>query len=98
MSFNTVSQAERINLLAQELHEELMAKYGAMLFGKELHRTLGYATPEAFRQAVSKNTVPVPIFSIKNRRGKFALSKDVAKWLSIQRVANVLNSEDILMP
>ncbi len=43
---------------------------------------------DAFRQAVCRNSVPVPLFSIANRRGKFALAKEVASWLAQQRLMN----------
>jgi hypothetical protein len=36
---------------------------------------------------LTRKTVPVPIFSIKNRRGKYALVKDVVSWLAQQRDA-----------
>lgn len=56
-----------------------------MLSGDALRVALGYPSMEAFRQALSRKTVPVPVFSIKQRRGKFALVRDVAQWLAAQR-------------
>jgi hypothetical protein len=41
--------------------------------------------------------VPVPVFSIKNRRGKYALVKDVASWLAQQRNA-ALNDCAVKIP
>lgn len=71
--------------LALELESELTARYGVMMANNDLRQTLGYASADAFRQALSRKTVPVPVFSIPNRRGKFALTKEVATWLAEQR-------------
>ncbi|AXQ98283.1 hypothetical protein [Pseudoalteromonas piscicida] len=57
--------------------------------------TLGYGSGEAFRQAVSRKTVPIPVFSIDKRKGKFALTKDVARWLAKQRLERVINEEEV---
>lgn len=52
-----------------------------LLGGKELVRSLGYPTAAAFRQALRRGQVPVEVFSIANRRGKFALRADFNRWL-----------------
>lgn len=56
-----------------------------MISGEHLRAALGYPTMEAFRQALSRKTVPIPVFPIPLRRGKFALVQDLARWLAIQR-------------
>ena len=71
--------------LAVLLERELMHRHGPMLSNDDLRLALGYSSKEAFRQAISRKTVPIPIFDIENRRGKFALVKDVATWLAAQR-------------
>ncbi len=71
--------------LAEMLERDLLAQYGPMLAGDNLRKALGYPSMEALRQALSRGTVPVPVFPLKNRRGKFALVKDVANWLAEQR-------------
>lgn len=71
--------------LAQQLETELFEKYGPILTGHDLIKCLGYSSLAALRQAVSRDKAPVPIFSIEERRGKFALTKDVAQWLAEQR-------------
>lgn len=53
-----------------------------MLGGAALYRALGFPTAAAMRQAVSRGRVPVPLFDIENRRGRFALTRDVALWLA----------------
>lgn len=69
----------------EALEQEIKSRYGLMISNDDLRIALGYSSMEAFRQALSRKTVPVPVFSIPNRRGKFALSKDVAEWLVAQR-------------
>jgi hypothetical protein len=67
------------------LERELMRCYGPMVGNDELRQALGYPSKEAFRQAIVRKSVPVPIFDVVNRRGKFALVRDVAIWLVEQR-------------
>lgn len=63
-----------------------MEQHGPMITGEALRAALGYPSLEAFRQAVSRRTVPVPTFKLPHRRGRFALVKDLATWLAQQRM------------
>lgn len=78
-----------VEVLASELKKDLMDLHGPMIYGKALYKALGYGSGDAFRQAVSRKSVPVPVFPIENRRGKFALTKDVALWLARQRLKHL---------
>ncbi|WP_460837661.1 hypothetical protein [Noviherbaspirillum agri] len=60
----------------------LQEKYGHLIGGGALVKALAYPNSSAFRQAHSRGTVPVPVFDIPNRRGKFAYTVDVATWLA----------------
>ena len=71
--------------LAHQLEQEMTDRYGPLMGGENLCRYLGYPSSDAFRQALSRGTIPVPVFSIPSRRGKFALVKDVAVWLASHR-------------
>lgn len=73
--------------LAQILEQDLYERHGPLLCNEALRTALGYPTMHAFRQALSRRTVPVPVFGLENRRGKYALVKDVAVWLASQRTA-----------
>ena len=75
--------------LAAELEADLVSHYGLMLTGESLKRALGYRSLAALQQALSRGTVPVPVFAIENRRGKYALAKDVARWLAGKRAEAV---------
>ncbi len=78
--------------LAQVLEEDMLKHYGPILTGDLLRKALGYPSMDAVRQAVARGTIPIPIFPLKNRRGKFALVKDVANWLADQR--NSVSSDE----
>lgn len=79
------------------LERDLLNTYGPIVSNDTLRLVLGYKSNEAFRQALARQTVPVPVFKIENRRGKFALSKDIASWLAAQRATatNVLDNSNI---
>ncbi len=70
--------------LAKTLEKDLLAMYGSpLLSGENLQKAMGYRTIDALRQAIARKTIPVNVFSMENRRGKYALVKDIANWLAI---------------
>lgn len=71
--------------LASQLEEDLLKLHGPIMTGEPLFKALGYISKDAFRQSIKRGTVPIKIFSMEKRRGKFALSKDVAEFLAKQR-------------
>jgi hypothetical protein len=71
--------------LALELEDDLVRRYGMLLPSSALVSILGYKSMTAYQQAVARRTLPVPVFEIEKRRGRFALAKDVARWMSQQR-------------
>lgn len=75
--------------LAKTLEAELSEKYGLMVSSKELSHLLGYPSQAAFRQAVSRGTIPIPLFQLPNRKTRFALVKDIAWLLATQRNAEI---------
>tara|TARA_R110002072_G_scaffold33030_9_gene100268 strand:+ start:20034 stop:20333 length:300 start_codon:yes stop_codon:yes gene_type:complete len=77
---------EKLEILAKSLEQDLLATYGPMLSGESLWKSLGYSSADAFRQAASRKKVPIPIFSITHRRGKYALTKEVARWIAMRRL------------
>jgi hypothetical protein len=74
-----------------ELEAQLLQLHGPMIAGDDLRAALGYPSMQAFRQALCRKTVPIPVFSIEHRRGKYALVADLAQWLAAQR-ARVMTS------
>ncbi|MCU7931133.1 MAG: pyocin activator PrtN family protein [Candidatus Thiodiazotropha sp. (ex Codakia rugifera)] len=79
------NRIEQVSDLEKALEADLLREYGPLLTSNSLRKALGYPSLEALRQAVARNKVPVHVFSLPNRRGKFALAKDVAAWLAEQR-------------
>lgn len=75
-------EIESENKLAEEIEHDLHARHGAVLGGAALYRSLGFPTAAAMRQAFSRGKVPVPVFEIPDRRGRFARTRDVAQWLA----------------
>jgi hypothetical protein len=63
---------------------------GDLVSGEELWRRLGYRTAASFRQAAHRNTVPIHVFDLPNRRGKHAFRADLDVWISdlVAREAN----------
>lgn len=80
-----MSDNNEIERLSQQLEGELVEIYGHLLTNDSLEKLLLYPSKEAFRKAVTRKQVPVPLFKIPNRHGRFALTKDVARYLATQR-------------
>lgn len=70
--------------LAEEIERNLLDRHGPMIGGRVLCAALGFSSMAAFRQALARGRVAVPIFSLPLRRGKYALAKDVAGWIAQQ--------------
>lgn len=67
---------------AATIEKELFDRYGPLIADDALRIALGYKTTDAFRQALTRKTVPIPIFTFPNRRGKYALVKVIYAELS----------------
>lgn len=75
--------------LAESIEAQLMKDEGSLLSGEPLRRALGYRSMDALRKAISRGTVPVRVFMLPSRRGRFALARDVALWLAAQSAADI---------
>jgi len=84
---NTNEDQERLEKLTRSLELDLLEKYGPVVTGNNLRECLGYPSMAALKQAFTRNKIPIPVFTLKDRRGKFALVKDVAIWLAKERNA-----------
>lgn len=76
-------------MLAADLEKDLLALYGPVVTGEALIKALGYVSKAAFRQSLVRKTVPVPVFELDNRRGKYALAKDIARYLAKKRFSSI---------
>jgi hypothetical protein len=84
-----MTRLQDVQHLASDLERQLSDRYGSMLGSKDLWRELGFPSPNAFRQALARGKIELPIFEVRNRRGRFALAKDVAYWIANQRLGIV---------
>lgn len=72
-----------------QIRTDLLERHGPLLSGNALRVALGYPTLAAMRQSVSRDTFPVPTFRIDGRRGRFALTWVVARWLASRQSIEV---------
>jgi hypothetical protein len=86
----TAAESE-VSALESRLLMDIQRQYGPLVGGADLLQILGFPSSEAFRQALSRGSIPVPIFAIPNRRGKFALAQDLAVWLTQLRYTGATN-------
>jgi hypothetical protein len=82
-----MTQREPTKPLVKELQDTLTRLYGPLLASRDLWKLLGFTTPAAYRQARLRHRIPVVEFEIEGRRGRFALTQEVAYWLAEQRLA-----------
>lgn len=61
---------------------EMLRLYGPLMTGEALRRALGFPSDAALRMAISRGIVPVEVFKLPKRRGRFARTHDVAIWLA----------------
>lgn len=75
--------------LKLQLRQELEQLHGPLLGGQKLIAALGHGNAASLRQARRRGRVAVPLFTLPNRRGYFALTRDVADWLAEARLTAV---------
>lgn len=69
---------------AKPLNEELLDRYGPTLGGKELYAALGFRSYGAFHRSKQLGELGINVFTLPGRRGWFALTTEVAAWLTKQ--------------
>lgn len=80
----------------KSLYKDLMVEYGPMIYGSDLPTVLGYRSVHAYQKAVVRKTLPVTVFKIPNRKDRYVLTKDVAKWLVKSKSEGAINSQEIM--
>lgn len=70
--------------LASQLH----TRFGPIMGGSDLYAALGFKTYAAFHRSKRQNELGVYVFGLPRRKGWFALTDDVARWLSQHAAQN----------
>lgn len=65
-----------------DITQRLLRAHGELMGGEALVKCLGYRTARAYQMAVRGGRVPVQTFELPGRRGRFARTVDVARWLN----------------
>jgi hypothetical protein len=60
----------------------LLRQYGPLLGPEALRHALGYRTRTALQQARQRGQLPLRLFTLPGRHGHFALTHDLARWLT----------------
>jgi len=63
------------------LGEQLRQSYGLLISAKELGALLRFPTTNALYLAHSRGAMDFPLFELPGRPGKFALARDVARYI-----------------
>lgn len=81
-----MTELQTTDAMRSELAHALACQYGPLLSSRDSWRILGFPSPAAYRQALARQRIAVPLFEIAGRRGRFALTQEVAQWLADQRL------------
>ena len=74
-------QGSRMALL-EELLSRMTTMHGELIGGPALYKALGFEHADTFRKAKAQGRLSVATFSIPGRRGDFAVTHQVASWIS----------------
>lgn len=64
-----------------KITSDLIARFGELVGGADLWRTLGLKSERTFQRLVKERRVPVITFTVAGRRGLMARTRDVGAWL-----------------
>ncbi|MDC0601896.1 hypothetical protein OAP14_02575 [Aliiglaciecola sp.] len=60
----------QVKALAQDLESDLYRLYQSpMLSGDNLQKALGFSSIDAYRRALARKKLPIPVFQLDDRRG-----------------------------
>lgn len=65
----------------EALLNELIEKHGEIVNLDSLSKIIGYKTVAAVKYAIKKEQLSINTFYIKGRKGRYAMTRDVASWL-----------------
>lgn len=70
----------------ENMSDAFTSRYGPLLGGQDLYSALGYKTYSAFHRSQQLDELGVHVFKLPGRRGWFAFTANVAKWLEKQSI------------
>ena len=62
--------------------ERLLETHGPLMTGAALWHALGFSSAASFRKARSRGQIGIDVFRVKHRRGSFAYTCEVGRWLA----------------
>lgn len=68
--------------MQDSLEKQLTNEFGPLMGGQDLVKALGYSTLPAFRRACRDGVLGVRVFNLPDRKGKFALTREVAGFIT----------------
>ncbi|MDE0856272.1 MAG: hypothetical protein OSA97_17795 [Nevskia sp.] len=71
--------------MSQDLEAKLLELYGPLIGGSDLWKALGFKSQAALARAIRLKTVGVDTWEIPGRKGRFANTLDVARWIAAQQ-------------
>lgn len=83
------------NTIKQQLINDLTERHGELVGGKQLSKVLGFPSLSAMKRAIERETLSIPTFFVEGRKGKFALTTDIADWLAECRVNSGSPAQEI---
>lgn len=84
-----------LEMVTRTLEAELLKAYGPLVTGDRLVQVLGYQNHQALTRAISMKKEPVSLFNIEGRKGKFAFTQDIARWLATLRIKHLKSEYNI---
>lgn len=87
------------NQYRQEVLNDLMKNHGHMIGMRHLYRVMGFPTYDALKQCLLRKQLDLNLFYLDGRKGRYAMTSDVADWLAAQwvktRPAKVSNGTSV---
>lgn len=71
------------SISSNKLTHQLLVRFGPILGGRDLYFALGFKTYSAFHRSQTRGELGVHVFTLPRRRGWFALTSEVADWLTL---------------
>ena len=78
----------------EEVAGDLLAAHGPVLKSEVLWRALGFGSRSAFNRGIASCNIKIPLFPMPTGRGRYALTRDVARYLTKLRMAAAATSEE----